>query len=285
MNPDLRRIEAALDQATLDQVDQPVTFFRPQSGDSGRSNRSYSFELERASVSSRSGATASHSATQVHSFPTERNNPKASPLLPKLKPASFSSHRNVANPNLAMEVLQDIEATVLGWQTELVQVLRQIQQVYLEGPIVDGWLDSQPPQPQPSPSQSSQGVQQTVSQGTSVHPSNLHTSTLHTSTLDHIEIDQLMTYVDEICDAQSPVSYQSYGTAAVQSGKGYWLYGLDENGQVWSRPCPSEQIPSVSLAIARYQRLRQLLARKQQLETRLNQLAETLLVLQDHLES
>jgi len=54
---------------------------------------------------------------------------------------------------------------------------------------------------------------------------------------------------------------------------------------VWSRPCPSEQIPSVSLAIARYQRLRQLLARKQQLETRLNQLAETLLVLQDHLES
>lgn len=262
MNPDLRRIEA-----TLYQLDQPATFFRSRSVEVNRTSRTYSFELDRTSVSTQPAAASHRAETGVHSFPTERNNPKASPLLPKLKPASFSSHRNVANPNLAMEVLQDIEARVLGWQTELVQVLQQIQGLYLEGPIVDGWLESQSPQNMPSTAPG-------------------------TSKLHHIEIDQLISYVDEISDSQPSVSYQvypAYGSvepeSEKESGKGYWLYGLNEDGQVWSRPCPSEQIPSVSLAIARYQRLRQLLARKQQLETRLNQLAETLLVLQDHLES
>ena len=49
-------------------------------------------------------------------------------------------------------------------------------------------------------------------------------------------------------------------------------------------PVPPEQVPSVSMAIARYQQLRQLLERKQKLESRLNQLAETLVVLYGHIK-
>jgi hypothetical protein len=64
---------------------------------------------------------------------------------------------------------------------------------------------------------------------------------------------------------------------------GYRLCGLDAAGQTWSRPCPPDQVASVSLAIARYQKLRQLLTRKQDLETRLSQLAETLIVMHSHL--
>lgn len=56
----------------------------------------------------------------------------------------------------------------------------------------------------------------------------------------------------------------------------YRLCGLDEDGQIWSRDCPAEQIPDISLAIVRYQRLRTLLNRKQQVETQFNRLTQVL---------
>lgn len=55
------------------------------------------------------------------------------------------------------------------------------------------------------------------------------------------------------------------------------------DGQFWSRPCPPDQVPSVSVAIARYQKIKQLISRKEELETRLSQLSETLVVLHGHL--
>ena len=64
----------------------------------------------------------------------------------------------------------------------------------------------------------------------------------------------------------------------------YKLCGVDAVGQVWSRPCPVEQVPSVSIAIARHQRLRQLLGRKQSIENRLSQLAETLVMLHSYIQ-
>jgi hypothetical protein len=86
-----------------------------------------------------------------------------------------------------------------------------------------------------------------------------------------------MDYVEEICAQQAKISSQSSST-------GYRLCGLDASGTVWTRPCPPDQVASVSMAIARYQKLRQLLGRKQYLETRLSQLAETLVVLHGHLQ-
>ncbi|MHC5728459.1 MAG: hypothetical protein ACYTXY_30970 [Nostoc sp.] len=184
----------------------------------------------------------------VQTFQAEDNGSKI-PSLPKLKTPSFSSHRHGANPALAMNLLQEIQETVAGWQTELQNILKQIQDIYLEGPIVNGWLESNP--------------QESEAGGT--------------ATLRHAEVDRLMNYVEEICATGGKVSYES-------SVSGYRLCGVDDTGKVWSRPCPSDQVPNVSMAIARYQKLRQLLGRKQSLETRLSQLAQTLVVLHGHIQ-
>jgi hypothetical protein len=184
----------------------------------------------------------------VQTFPAQDGDGK-SPALPKFKTPSFTSHRNAANPALALNLLQEIQESVSLWQKELQKIVKQIQDIYIEGPIVNGWLESQARESEPG----------------------------GTATLRHAEVDRLMDYVEEICAAQENISHQSART-------GYRLCGLDSSGQVWSRPCPADQVPTVSMAIARYQKLRQLLGRKQYLETRLSQLAETLVVLHSHIQ-
>jgi hypothetical protein len=184
----------------------------------------------------------------VETFPAQENGDKT-PSLPKFKTPSFSNHRHGANPALAMNLLYEIQIHVAGWQQELQTILQQIQDLYLEGPIVNGWLESNPKEPeQPG-----------------------------TATLRHAEVDHLMNYVEEICTPGAKDAYQFART-------GYRLCGLDESGKVWSRPCPPDQVAAVSMAIARHQKLRQLLGRKQDLETRLSQLAETLVVLHSHIQ-
>ncbi|MCY7276432.1 MAG: hypothetical protein LH702_22540 [Phormidesmis sp. CAN_BIN44] len=184
----------------------------------------------------------------VQPFSVEETGAKI-PNLPKLKAPTFSSHRNGANPALAANLLSEIQAMVEGWQTELHKILQQIQDLYLEGPIVDGWLESHSREPE-----------------------------VDSSVLRHAEVDRLMDYVEEICSTQDqPIACESPRT-------GYRLCGLDPDGQLWSYPCPSEQVASLSIAIARYQKLRQLLGRKQDLETRLNHLAQTLVVMHSHLK-
>jgi len=169
------------------------------------------------------------------------------PTLPKLKPLNISEHRHAANPALAMNLLQEIEEIVARWQTELQTIVRQIQDIYIDGPIVDGWLESH-------------ARDAPEAQGT-VRPTT---------------VDRLMDYVAEEWQAEGDVTLESPRT-------GYRLCGLDASGQFWARPCPPDQVVSVSLAIARHQKLRQLLTRKQELETRLSQLAETLIVMHSHL--
>jgi len=162
----------------------------------------------------------------VQTFPAHQNGDKV-PILPKFKTPNFSNHRHGTNPAFAMNILQDIQEVVAGWQMELQEILHQIQNIYLEGPIINGWLESN--------SQSTQ----------STEPAS-------TATLRHGEVDQLMDYVEEIC---------GQGDKAVDPSprSGYRLCGVDTGGKTWSRPCPPDQVPSVSMAIARYQRLRQLL--------------------------
>jgi hypothetical protein len=167
---------------------------------------------------------------------------------PKLKVPNFTNHHNAPNPALATNLLKEIEVVAQEWQLELHTLIRQIQDIYLEGPIVNGWLESQ----------------------------TKEVDVNGTATLRHAEIEQLMEYVEEIC-AQQGVPFQKART-------GYKLCGLDESGKAWSRPCPPEQLPGISMAIARYHRLRQMLGRKEYLENRLSQLAETLVVLHSHIK-
>lgn len=184
-------------------------------------------------------------ATAVQPFPTQKN---LEAPVPKAKPPSFSSHRHAVNPNLAIGMLKEVETIVVKWQLELEQTVLEIQALYLEGPIVDGWLESHP-----------YGSPQVM-------------QSFGTATLRHAEIDRLMDYVEEICRVPQTLDGESPRT-------GYRLCGLDADGQMWSRPCPAQQVPYVSLAIARYQKLRILLAKKQSLENRLTQLIQNLTML------
>lgn len=196
----------------------------------------------------------------VESLSTSLNEVKA-PALPRLKTPSFSSHRNAANPTLAMGLLKEMETTVVSWQEELQQVLRQIQDLYIEGPIVDGWLESYAQQDGEAPQ------------------------------FRHADVDCLMNYVEKMKASSQqdspPVPSLSEAAKLPQdvNAAGYRLCGLNEDGQLWFRHCPAEQVPAVGMAIARYQRLRLLLSRKQYLETRLGQLAETLVMVHGRLNT
>lgn len=213
-------------------------------------------KVKKSSLSSSSSKATPGSVETVQPFSVQNTGQEAPPL-PKSKPPSFSSHRHAANPNLAVGLLKEIETVVVHWQLELEQTVLEIQALYLEGPIVDGWLESHP--------YGSPQVMQPIG----------------TATLRHAEIDRLMDYVEEICRVPQTLDLDEVPRTS------YRLCGLDADGQLWSRPCPPQQVPYVSLAIARYQKLRILLAKKQTLESRLTQLVQNLTILhsqmQDHL--
>lgn len=185
------------------------------------------------------------SVRSVQPFPIREN---SAPLLPP-KLTSPNSHRHATNPHLSIGLLQQIEAIVQQWQVELEQISQQIRALYAEGPIVDGWLEAQ----------SSETYQTKQAIGA--------------STLRHAEIEHLKEYVDAICSTPQPPFTDN------QPRSGYRLCGLDADGQLWSRPCPPQQVAYVSLAIARYQKLRTLLDRKQALENRLMKLVKDLTLL------
>ncbi|HAG82206.1 MAG TPA: hypothetical protein DCL61_13825 [Cyanobacteria bacterium UBA12227] len=238
MKPELQRIETALDQlAHEDSTDSPkASTAVADSADSWEEGSQPHQTMREPSFS-----------IAVQPFPANKHAGKT-PSLPKFKPAKLSEHRHSANPALAMSLLKEIQEIVGSWQKELQAIVRQIQDIYMAGPIVDGWLESHARQPE----EAMAGVR-------------------------HADVDRLMDYVTELLDqSDTNVTCESPRT-------GYRLCGLDGDGQFWARPCPADQVPSVSLAIARHQKLRQLLSRKQDLETRLSQLAETLVVLHSHL--
>ncbi|WP_413173301.1 hypothetical protein [Anabaena azotica] len=266
MKPGLKRIEA-----TLHDLGIRTTDLSSETGDGTK--RPFSFRISVGSNKSRESKATSDDEgintdynsinaeipldsqpdlfpkhNSVQTFPTEENGGKT-PSLPKFKTPSFSNHRHGANPAFAMNLLQDIQETVGGWQAELQVIIQQIQDIYLEGPVINGWLESNPQESEPG----------------------------GTATLRHAEVERLMDYVEEICEPGDKVSYHSSRTD-------YRLCGIDAAGKVWSRQCPVEQVPNVSMAIARYQKLRQLFGRKQYLETRLSQLAETLVALHSHIQ-
>lgn len=183
-------------------------------------------------------------SVQVNPSPTGQSKTRAL-ALPKL-PLTLNPYRHNVDPAVAMDILQEIGEIVTRWQAELKQVLEDIQFVYQEGPLIDGWLES-----------------------------HAQSATPNFNAPSKAELDGLMNYVETFTDER--VSYQTPRT-------GYRLCGIDESGQVWSQDCPSDQVADVSLAIARYQKLQQLLVRKQNLETRLEGIAETLMMMRGSMD-
>lgn len=193
MKPELKRIELALQQASKQYVVVPN---RPTSAHD-RHPASSSPTLKTEFLDTNTSLFATNSAPAVlaasgnHSLPSPQEN---------------HHFVTLTNSALSVNLLQDLQTMVAEWGTALETVLQQIQVVYEEGPIVNGWLES--------------------------------------------------------CNETTNAAYR--------------LCGLDEEGQIWNRACPPAQVPDISLAIVRYQRLQTLLARKQSLENRLSILTETL---------
>jgi hypothetical protein len=164
-------------------------------------------------------------------------------------------------------LLQEIQAQVSAWQAELQQIQRQLQNLYLEGPIVNGWLETY------SASESAKTAEPS--------PTG-HAPDQTAAAFRHADMACLETYVDQLAHMTPPVETDPSKLPAVQAAcdlnpAGYRLCGLNESGQLWFRHCPPDQVVGISLAIARYQRLSQMLQRKDQLETQLSQLAQTLI--------
>ncbi|NEO26716.1 MAG: hypothetical protein F6K03_07415 [Kamptonema sp. SIO4C4] len=249
MRPQLKRIESALariDQSSQTRSSQSPPLRRTEGSSSSptpsQANQS-SQPLNRQSNRQARRDSPSFSFTLNPS--RKRQSPPSPPSPPQpyqnqlstlnqLKSAQISTHRHSVNPALATNILKEIEEVIVGWQKELKQVLIKIQDLYLEGPIVDGWLESQ------------------TAEGTKRLPQAANT-------------------VQPAWDGPGP-------------RPGYRLCGLDEQGRLWSKPCPPEQVASVSVAIARYQKLRQLLKQKQLLENRLSRIAETLVMVHGSLQ-
>jgi hypothetical protein len=268
MKQEIKRIEATLQQLTAPQPAAPPATDPPSLPPSG--DRPLSFEITPRATATKSrepftqpSAVITDPALQevIEPFCINAGEMKL-PTLPRVKSTSFTTHRNAANPALATNLLKELQTIILGWQQDLQQVLRQIQDLYLEGPIVDGWLESYTCQDGEAPE------------------------------FRHAEVDCLMNYVEKLSTepelseaATTPVYNTQQQSEAIRAsaqanatGAGYRLCGLNEDGQLWFRHCPAEQVPAVSLAIVRYQRLRTLLNRKQDLENRLCQLSETLVM-------
>ncbi len=66
------------------------------------------------------------------------------------------------------------------------------------------------------------------------------------------------------------------GFTTVDPQASYRLCGLDEHGELWMRACSMAEILSVSQAIARYQQLKDLNDRKQQIEAYIRHILEDL---------
>jgi hypothetical protein len=81
------------------------------------------------------------------------------------------------------------------------------------------------------------------------------------------------------------ITVDSIDFTAVDPLASYRLCGLDEYGNLWTRPCSMTEILSVSRSIARYQQLKNLTDRKQQVEQYIRQVLEDLVHLRLKLEN
>jgi hypothetical protein len=261
MKSNLKRIEQTLRK--LPQAEPSVLPESAQVRTASLEPRSRFFELKPRSVTQAAPPEAASASAPVTPFPVVH--PPEEPSLPRFKTPSyktpsFTNHRNGTNPALAANLLRDILTTVEGWQQELIGIGRQMQDLYLQGPIVDGWLECDGDIPPASAGAAQNGLSS------------------ETLLFRHADIEQLVKFAEKLIAGE----IQPERVPAEKTG--YRLCGLNLDGRVWSCPCPAEQVPAVSLAIARHHQLRQLRIRQQNVETRLAQLSENLVRLHGQLQ-
>lgn len=221
---------------------------RPVSFTIGGAESSQSTEKKQPSPSQPDSQPSSPSI-HLEPFPVQAQ-PSHLPLLPRRKRPTFSRHRHDANPALAVKVLQDIQMAVETWHQDLKQTVQQIQALYMEGPIVDGWLETVDDQ-----------------SGAAASPD--------AALLRHGDPQDLTGYVERLYQSlETPPQPTPPGNDLGRPG--YRLCSLDSDGRVQHFFCPPEQLSTISLAIARHQKLRQLLDHKHFLEAKLKRTVEVM---------
>lgn len=188
--------------------------------------------------------------------------------LPPVSSHDFVSQRHEVNPALALNLLNDIQSVVLVWQDQLRQIVAAMHKLHAQGPMVNGWIES-----------SADDVQQPPTSGPDA------------TLLRHGDTDALMQYVEAL-DTHHPAAFpigsanrpttgsssgsSTSGSSTPSSSTQYRLCSLDEDGRIQSQPCPAEQMGAVSLAIARYQKFKQLLSQKQAIDKKLQKAVDQL---------
>ncbi len=192
--------------------------------------------------------------------------------LPPVRSERFVSQRHEVNPALAFNLLKDIHSVVSVWHEQLRQIVQALHALHAQGPMVDGWLESSTQRPQ-SVAQAV-GVDSTILRHGDAEALLQYVEALGDDSLNSCDrakkhglhpIDQTGIAVDS---ADSDVtSSTEAGTEGVPTV--YRLCHLSESGRIVSQPCPPEQMGMVSMAIARHQKFRQLMNKKQAIEAKL----------------
>ena len=217
----LKRIEEALNQ-----LEKLKNTANPQP--SAAKKRTYSFEIFLKTAKSDSDVQ------QQSDSPQPTPDAAKTPELPHLTSASNSCLLPIEQTSIEINSLAENSTAEIDDEAKFEQVLRQIQDLYYQGPIVDGWLEYYPPAPADE-----------------------------NCTLREISFERVVDNVEAFGSDSSGQETNSLPAAI------YRLCGLDASGKQWSYPCPLDQLPSVSMAIARYQQLQQLLQQKQELDQRI----------------
>lgn len=212
MKPKIRKLEPNRHQAKI---------ISTSSHQDTAANRSYSFEINSDNTTQANSST--HHSSQVDDTLSDKE-----PQLPEFTSPNHSNRQS--NNSTYRRFLPKSKMDVATCVAQIRQVVKQIKDLYQEGPIVDGWLESQSQNSSPE-----------------------------VVTIEYIRDTYKFGQSEMTCESPRP---------------GYRLCGVDTCGQKWSYPCPIEQLPSVSIAIARYQKLQYLLARKRSLEAFLERLQE-----------
>lgn len=192
-------------------------------------------------------------------------------MLPPVRSEAFMSQRHEVNPALALNLLNDIQSKVLRWQDQLRKIVQALNALHAQGPMVEGWIES------------------SVADADATGMGQDANATL----LRHGDTDALLQYIDSLDNTSvspaapvGPISSPSANHSAAnprgnvsanpKSSTEYRLCKLDANGRVQSQPCPAEQMGVVSIAIARYQKFKQLLEQKEVIDAKLKQAVEQL---------
>lgn len=219
------------------------------------------------------------------------------PRLPHTDDGEASSLRHEVNPAIALNTLTKIYKTVQQYQVQLRKLTQKIHQIYAEGPVVSGWLASEASLNAAVKYSNHNGQ---VEQHPPIQPKRSFED-VDLALFRHGDANDLMNYLSALEDAvleNGKVTHNTSSTASSSTantnqsssrpqkptldpsanhrGSQYYLCRLTSCGTIETEQCPPDQVPVLSMAIARYRRLDQLIKQKQAIETKLQNIVDIL---------